>query len=568
MIINSISLRNFKSYGNNLQKLSFCEEAEIMLLSGINGNGKSSLLEAIDFAIYNIVRGKNTKRVPNYILPNRANKNLETEIEFINWNNDKIVINRKLNPKGFEIFINDINKTEQYNLMSQVEKDDIIGIEYSTYKSLVSLNLADFANFINLDTDTKKKLLNKIFNIEEIDSYLSITKELLKNTYIKIEKINNHISVNNITIQTYKNNIDVILEKSEIINKDEIKEKMLSYRDKYKELENNIKDLNILFHNLNNEIQSKKEVYNAKKNKVLQDELELNELGKKINIFKDGNCPFCGTILNDDYHKINLEELNINYEDLSKYVLELKRSFNDLKDELSSKINDKNNIRNERDNKKLEYENIKNELINLKKDYQKNVEIVSIDEINKNIISLENNNEKYRKGLDKINIKLEKYQKLVDILSEKGIRKNIINNIVDPINEHLGKYLIDLESKYNVKLNDEFDAIIKERYTDDIHVESLSTGEARKINIAIALSYMEMVLNMNKKTNILFMDEVFASVDPNNIDLMLKVLRTFSKNNNINVIIVNHSTFDTAKFDRVIEIDKVLGYSQIKERKI
>lgn len=64
------------------------------------------------------------------------------------------------------------------------------------------------------------------------------------------------------------------------------------------------------------------------------------------------------------------------------------------------------------------------------------------------------------------------------------------------------------------------------------------------------------------------MDEVFASVDSENIDLMLKVLRTFSKNNNINVIIVNHSTFDTAKFDRVIEIDMVLGYSQIKEKKI
>lgn len=564
MIINSISIRNFKSYGNNLQKLSFGKDAELILIVGENGGGKSSLLESIDFTLYSIVRGKNSKRVPNYILPNRTNKNLETEIDFINWNNDKVVINRKLNPKGFDLFINDINRTDEYNLMSQDDKDEIIGIEYNTYKSLVSLNLADFANFINLDTDTKKKLLNKIFNIEEIDDYFSITKELLKNTYRKKEKIETHISLNNNTINTYKNNIQNILQLSGNINKDDIKDKMLSYKDKYKELEDNIKELSVLQHNIKKEIDSKKEVYVAKKNKIYQDEIELNELGKKIDIFKQGNCPFCGSILTDDIHKVELEQLNINYEDFSKRVLELKKSFNILKNDLNDKLNDRKNVSNERESKKLEFELIKNELINLKKTYYQNIESLSIDEINKNILNTQNDNLKYEKVLDKINIKIEKYQKLVDILSEKGIRKGIINNVVDPINEHLNKYLIELESKYNVKLNDEFDAIIKERFTEDIHVESLSTGESRKINIAIALSYMEMVLNMNRKTNILFMDEVFASVDPDNIDLMLKVLRTFSKKNNINVIIVNHSTFDTAKFDRVIEIEKILGYSQIK----
>jgi len=565
MIINSISIRNFKSYGNNLQKLSFGKEAELILIKGKNANGKSSLLESIDFALYNIVRGKNSKRVPSYILPNRTNKNLETEIDFINWNNDKVIINRKLNPKGFDLFVNEINKTNEYNLMSQDDKDEIIGIEYNTYKSLVSLNLADFANFINLDTDTKKKLLNKIFNIEEIDDYLSITKELLKNTYRKKEKIETHISLNNNTIITYNNNIENILQLSGNINKDDIKDKILSYKDKYKELEDDIKELSILQYNTKKEIDSKKEIYVARKNKIYHDEIELNEIGKKIDIFKEGHCPFCGSILTDDIHKVELEQLNINYEYFSKDVLELKKSFNILKEELNNKLNERKNISNEKDDKNMNFEFIKNELINLKKSYHQNIESVSIDEINKNILNLQNDNIKYEKVLNKINIKIDKYQKLVDILSEKGIRKGIINNIVDPINEHLGKYLIDLESKYNVKLNDEFDAIIKERFMEDIHVESLSTGEARKVNVAIALSYMEMVLNMNRKTNILFMDEVFASVDNENIDLMLKVLRTFSKNNNINIIIVNHSTFDTAKFDRVIEIENILGYSQIKE---
>ena len=216
----------------------------------------------------------------------------------------------------------------------------------------------------------------------------------------------------------------------------------------------------------------------------------------------------------------------------------------------------------------LEIKFLISNLKDLKDNYNKGTDSISINEINKNIEKLESDNIKYENNSNRILNKIYKYEKLIDILSEKGIRKNIIRSVVEPINEHLSKYLIELESKYSVKLDDSFDAIIKERFIDDIHIESLSTGEARKINIAIALSYMEMVISMNKKTNILFMDEVFSSVDPDNIDLMLKVLRSFSNRNKINVIIVNHTDFDNSKFDRVIQIDKIMGYSHINEIKL
>jgi len=563
---------------NNYEKIISIEKDDILedlydiqvdgnefYANGIRSHN-SSLLESIDFTLFNIVRGKNTKRVPNYILPNRRNKNLETEVDFTNWKGDRVIINRKLNPKNFTIKINDIDRTSDYDLMDQKQKDDILGIEYNTYKSLISLNLADFANFINLDTETKKRLLNKMFNIEEIDGYLSLSKELLKNLFKRKEKTENHILTNINTIDTYKSNIDVILEKSGTISKSEIKEKVLSYKSTYILLENEIKELNNSIHSLNPSIESMKEVYVGKKNKIAQDDFNITELGKKINIFKDGNCPFCGTLLTDDVHMNELETLMEEYEESSKDMLELKRGFNKLKEEINSKITEKRRLNEEKEGKRTELESIKNELKSLKESYQNNIESVSIEEINKNIKSLQIENEKHQKTLEKIENKIEKYQKLVDVLSEKGIRKGIINNIVDPINEHLAKYLVALESKYNVKLNNEFDAEIKERFMEDIHVESLSTGEARKVNVAIALSYMEIMLSMNNKTNILFMDEVFASVDSDNIDLMLKVLRTFAEKNNISVIIVNHSKFDVEKFDRYIQVELYLGFSQIKEK--
>jgi DNA repair exonuclease SbcCD ATPase subunit len=559
MIINSISLRNFKSYGNALQKLSFNKGGSLILLNGQNANGKSSLLESIDFALFNIVRGKNTKRVPSYILPNRTNKNLEVEIDFVNWNNDNVVINRKLSPKGFKINVNDVDRTDKYELMQQYEKDDIIGIEYNTYKSLVSLNLADFANFINLDTDTKRKLLNKLFNIDEIDIYFSIAKELLKNEYKRREKLEGMVLTNTNTVETYKNNIQNILE---ITGSKIDKEKMLEYKNSYITLKSEIREMKENLQLTWPDIVSKKEVLQGKRNKIMSDELQLEELSKKLDIFRSGNCPFCGTILTDDSHLEELAKLEEEYREASKDLLEIKKSLNNLKREYSSKVVERGGMLKEIHDKEFQYDIIKRELKDIRDKVSNNI---SIGELNKNIDILEKENEKYSKGLENLNKRILKYEKLVEILSEKGIRRGIIKTVVDPINEHLSRYLIELESKYNVRLDDSFDAIIKERYIDDIHVESLSTGEARKINVAIALSYMEMVISMNKKTNILFMDEVFASVDDENVDLILKVLRKFSEINDINVIIATPLKFDTVHFDRVINVEKVNGYSFIKE---
>ncbi len=565
MIINSIALRNFKSYGNNLQKVFFSKDGSLLLLSGENGRGKSSFLESIDFSLYSIVRGKNKSRVPLYILPNRTNKNLETEIDFQNWNGDNIIINRKLNPKGLKIIVNGIDLTEKYELMSQQEKDNIIGIEYNTYKSLVSLNLADFANFINLDTDTKKKLLNKLFNIEEIDNYQSIAKEMFKNEYKRKERLEALMLSNENTMSTYRDNLIVILEHSGIKNQQEIKDTILMYKKEYIPLKNEIKELKALIIDKNQQIRNMQEILSSKKNKILEDEFLLGELSKKIELFKSGSCPFCGSELTNNTHEKKLENLLQDYENAKSDMLYLKKGFNELKIEFLSNNDEKKSYIDEKNQKEIRISFLEDELKELRRQYDNISESVSLNEINKNIDKLEAENIKMNVVHNKLDLRINKLEKLINILSEKGIRKDIIKTVVDPINEHLAKYLVELESKFNVKLNDSFDAVIKERYIDDVHIESLSTGEARKINVAIALSYMEMVMSMNKRTNILFLDEVFASVDPENIDLMLNVLRNFSTINKINVIIVNHSQFDNTKFDRVLKVEKRLGYSFINE---
>ena len=144
------------------------------------------------------------------------------------------------------------------------------------------------------------------------------------------------------------------------------------------------------------------------------------------------------------------------------------------------------------------------------------------------------------------------------MFSVDGIRKSMIKNTLIPINEYLSDFIIKMKSEYSAKLNDNFDASIMELNVLEIDPETLSKGEDKKINIAIALSYLKLVLKM-KHSNIMFLDEIFDGVDVENINLTLKVLKEIALEHKINIIIVHHSMeqiVDVSIFNKIIKTKK------------
>ena len=183
MIINSLEFRNIKSYGNKVQRLVFDEEGGLILLTGTNGAGKSTIQDAIDLAVFNQVRGKQTAKIPLKYFPNRFNRELEVSINFKNSNDDIIEIERKIQPNSFQITKNSEPFTERFKLMSSDDREKVIGFDYNTFKSFISLSMNDFLNFIKLSPEDKRNLLNRLFNLEEIDYYFSINKCFLNSIF-------------------------------------------------------------------------------------------------------------------------------------------------------------------------------------------------------------------------------------------------------------------------------------------------------------------------------------------------------------------------------------------------
>lgn len=577
MIIESITLKNFKSFGNNKQTVKFdTDTGKLILISGSNGNGKTSFQQSIDYSLFGTVRGKNSKKVARALLPNRTNKNLETEIVFTNNFSDKIRIERCLSPNKDTIFINDNNKTKHYKNLTQENKDKILGFDFETYKNFVSMSVSDFANFIDLTPIEKRKIINKLFNLQDLDNYLSLSNSLIKNLSEEKEKYQRIFNNNIETIKTLRNNIEKI-KNSNVIDKDkEIKKLNIekeSKREPYLTLKKKVSDIEQEIVNMEKNKQDMENKRSVINNEIIEIKIELKSINEKIMVYKSGTCPVCDSNLKVG-HKHNLEDILKVYGELNtKY-----RELNDKKDKLTLEItkiyNQKQSSHNKKNTTRNEYNNVVYDLKNIAKEISKikhTKEETPIGDLEKNANDLEITNIENNKKIKTIEDKIKIYSDLKEVFSTSGVRKSIIKNIVKPINVYLKEILDDLKSIYTIKIDEEFNVKIFERLTLEIHPESLSMGESKKINIAIALSYLKLILKL-RNLNIIFLDEVFSSMEPDNVEYTLLILKKFTKEFNLNILILDpkvyfkeENDFGAEHFDRIIKITKEINFSTITE---
>lgn len=537
----------------------------------------SSFQQSFDFSIFGIVRGKSGKRVPQSILPNRINKNLETEIEFINNLSDVIKIQRNLEPNLAKIFVNEQDETKKFKNYKKEDRDKIIGFDYDTYKSFISLSVSDFANFIDLSPEEKRNIINKLFNLQDLDNYLNLTTGLIKQRKEDKLKLEAIIETNKQTIITLTENISSI-KKSGIIDKEkEIKKLEEEKQSKKEPYLKNKKDIESYNSKLK-ELESQRQDFDNQKSIIINDILEvkvdIRNIEDKLKVYESGTCPVCNTDLKDEKHLHDLSDFHQKLAELNQKFDTLEKNKNDLILKLTQISNQKEATLKQKSNANIQLNNLVYELKLITKKISELKETkgdISVDELTKNIEELKQKNVENQLKINNINLNIEIYEELKEVFSNKGVRKSIIKNIVKPINVYLKDILDEMKSAYNLKIDEEFNVNIYERLTNEIHPESLSSGESKIVNIAIALSYLKLILKF-RKLNILFLDEVFTSVDPENVEFALKVLKNFTKEFNLNIIVLDpkiyfteNSTFGYNYFDRIIKIYKKMSFSTIEE---
>jgi exonuclease SbcC len=563
MLISEIGIRGFKSYGNNEQVLNLnTEKGELILLVGNNGSGKSSLLDSFDYVLYGKVRGKKKRWSTLSTLPNRINGELQNRIKFQSLGTE-VEIKRGINPNTLELWENGVlnERAGKANIDEKVE--NYIGMDIETFKSFISMSINDFKNFISLSSEEKQLLLDKLFNLEVINILNSILKELNKNNKIRMASLDSEISTLNESIQSIQSSIDKAIEKekentqSEI---DKIKSDMDSKKEEYASLKEKVEKIKTKDSELVDELEKEKRQYI-----ILQ--TDIKGVQKDIDLYDSGKCPTCKTDFDSDHFvslratlvekKQSLENIKSELETNIKGIKEKQLKLQTISDKASKAFND---ITYFLKNCKAQIDKLQ-----LKQTKENGKSSENVSEFKKTIVELDKKKSVSGENAAQCKDKELYYKELNKIFGEDGVKKSIIAGIIKPINFFINENIKKMGMNFEVSLDETFTAEIK-HLNSQIDTDSLSTGENKRINVAILISYL-MLIRTKKHINVLFLDEVFSSVDIQGVLDILNVLKDFASNYNINIFVVHHAILNEEIFDRILRINKEI-FSNIEEVEI
>jgi DNA repair exonuclease SbcCD ATPase subunit len=576
MLISEIGIRGYKSFGNNEQIVKLnTKSGELVLLVGKNGNGKSSLLESFEYTLYGKVKSGKTKKWHKLsTLPNRINGELLNRIKFESGGTE-VEIRRGIGPSVLDLIENGVlnERAGKANVDEKIEK--YIGMDIETFKSFISMSINDFKNFISLTNEEKQLLLDKLFNLEVINILNSILKDINKNNKIRMASLDSEIKTVDDSINSIKRSIERAVERekqeaelalqrekediqSEI---NRIVDEMNSKKDDYKSLKEKIEKIKLKENEITEELDGEKRQY-------LNTQNDIKNVQREIDLYDSGKCPTCRTDFDSDHFanlritlvdkKQGFEDVKSEIEDNIRKLKERQKKLKDLSENTTTTFNDLNYLLK---NYKLEIDKLTK-----KKESQQvptnTTPSVNVQEFQNTILELE---EKKGFSQEDATVCKEKemyYKELNRVLSEDGVKKAIISGIIKPINHFISENIKQMMLPFDVKLDETFTAEIKSLGVPVEH-DSLSTGETKKINIAILIAYLKLI-RTKKHINILFLDEVFSSIDLEGIDSILMLLKSFANDYNINIFVVHHAILSEEMFDRILKINKEV-FTSIEE---
>ena len=549
MRIKKIEWRNFSSYGNRKQEIEFEEEACLYQVVGENGAGKSSISQVITFGLYGKLEGKKLKDIPN-----RINGNAWVMIT-LDSNGSEIVVERGLEPNLFRLYINGV-EYDQAGVRSVQDylSEDILGIPYYVFNNTISLSINDFKSFIKMSSQDKRSIIDKIFGFHVLNQMRDLLKEENRKIRESMENLGGRLSSVESTIQSSLNEMENLA--------NQIEEESSS---KKEELQNSLETFEGLqvihnkkteeFRDIETELNS--ELTNTNR-LIIESRTKLQEVQRKIKLYDLDQCPTCQTSLDSEFHHCIKDGLVADQSSVSQQLEESNTLMAELKQ------------------KEMDLSITKRDIM----DKGKKIEM-KISEIRRDLKSLnESSNDKQLQSLQRIvdNLQGERgkmetesfknqeknnwLRTLDEILGEKGVKQMAIRTILPPLNSEILELLGKMHLDYQVIFDEEFNATIYHMGVE-IPTQTLSTGEMKKVDFVVLIAIMKLMKMKFSSINLLFLDELFSSVDPDGVHSILRILRSVCKEFGLNIFVINHAPMPHEIFDWKLEVAKANNFSSI-----
>ncbi len=553
MQLTQVKFRNINSYGNRWQTISFDpNDPGLYQICGENGTGKSTISQVLKLGFYGRLVGQGNKSLTKCV--NRINKSGEINIQFES-RLGTIDIQRNFSPNSFTLKVAGVEyKQAGIKNVQEYLEDNLIGIPQNIFNNSISLSINDFKSFLKMTPSDKKEIVDKIFGLESINKMLKLIRQEINETKNALQKYESNIRFVEESINRAKDELTAVENKVEEDNS----EKIQSLKESFNQLISKKEPL-LEKKEKANEAKSKLEDFERKLIKNKQEiRSNLDSINKQKKLYEMDKCPTCGSELTSDEHKHKFEEILSEEETYKKQFQEIQEKSTQL-DERMQKAK---TALKECESRLMEIET-KSRTIN---SMIKEAETVKMDQqtdgirriIEQNCIELDELQEQRKELMKKDGIN----RLAEEILGDNGLKKSVMEHIVKPMNTQINSILMQLELPFKVEFDGQFDAKLTQ-LSYEISTEELSTGQLKMLDFAVLLAIIKMLKIKFPTLNILFLDEIFSSLDPNNISRIVHILRKIAKEYNMNIMVINHAPLPTELFDWTISTSMKDNFSNL-----
>jgi DNA repair exonuclease SbcCD ATPase subunit len=560
--------KNFLSSGNYWTEIKL-DQHNATLIVGHNGAGKSTILDALTFVLFN----KPFRKINKNQLINSVNeKDCLVEVE-LSISGKQYTIKRGIKPTLFEIYRDGVllDQSSSSNDQQKWLEQSALKLNYKSFTQIVILGSSNFVPFMQLSSQHRREVVEDLLDIKVFSSMNDVAKikikelkDEIREVAYKKENLEDKIESQQDLIEKLKKRKteDIQSRKTKLVSLDtEIDSIVKDNETIHLQVEKNTKKLETI--SFSEDLLKKLEKLNAKI------EQKITNLVDEHKFFNNNRvCPTCTQNIEEDFRLNKIEQIHEKSKEVQKGQKELEQSIETEKKkqhEFLQITKEVTQLTNE-----INFNNVK--ISGLRKQIQETEsEIQTLATRNQDtdteyekLTSLTESLESILQDSATKKEELQNYEFISLLLKDDGAKSKIIQKYLPVINSNLNKYLEILDFPVNFTLDEEFNEKSLNPIYEDFSYSSFSEGEKMRIDLALLFTWREVAKVKNSiNTNLLILDEVFdSSLDEAGTDYFTKIIKFVVKDSN--TFVISHKVDDLLeKFEKTIKFEKRKGFSMM-----
>ena len=574
IIFKTLKWKNFLSTGDYWSSVDFTD-SKTTIISGTNGAGKSTMLDALFFSLF----GKTHRGITKPQIPNSSTeKNCMVEVEFETYGSNFKII-RGLKPTIFEIWkdgvlISQSSHSKEYQSFLE---QSILKMSFKSFSQIVVLGSSNFIPFMRLTPQNRRDVIEELLDINVFSKMNTILKE--KNADLKAQIVDNdhQQTVCDTKIEAQKKYIKNITE----INQGHKDSKMSEIGD----CEADILLLNIITDKMKTEYDTTWNTASADKKKIDKEiasthraiaklDVEINNISQSLETYLNSDvCDACGQEISQETKDKKINDSNTEMTALHAEKSKLTDHHDNtllISQESNSQVLSRcNMLTSTISHNESNVKTLKSRINKLKKEVkslEQTGDVVSAQDELDQLITSGETIVSNRFGLDET----KTYNDAIALmLKDTGIKTKIVKQYLPVMNNLVNKFLHTLDFYVLFELDESFNETIKSRFRDGFSYASFSEGEKQRIDLALLFTWRQIAKMKNSvATNLLILDETFdSSLDLEGVDNLMKII--YGLDDNTSVFVISHKNVDLEnRFESAIKVYKdTSGFSRLNHRK-